>query len=106
MGMCVHTADRVLILGREASGYITVERSILQGCIQSVNWTRAYVHDMLDHAHARYRHESQHVGGRHISLLEGPQGYRAQADHPGCHGLGVPDECPRSPSLRKVPAPR
>eukprot|EP00959_Pyramimonas_sp_CCMP1952_P056159 1172924-Pyramimonas_sp.AAC.1 len=55
MGMRVHTADRVLILGREASDFISVERSILQGCMQSVSWARAYVHDMLDAAHALCR---------------------------------------------------
>eukprot|EP00959_Pyramimonas_sp_CCMP1952_P103077 2156097-Pyramimonas_sp.AAC.1 len=41
-----------------------------------------------------------------ISLLEGPQGNRAQAGRPGCRGCGMPDESPMSPSLRKVPAPR
>eukprot|EP00959_Pyramimonas_sp_CCMP1952_P403126 8446347-Pyramimonas_sp.AAC.1 len=53
IGMCVYIAGRVRTVGPEASDYISVERSILQGCMQGVAWTRTYLH-MHANAHARF----------------------------------------------------
>eukprot|EP00959_Pyramimonas_sp_CCMP1952_P223406 4670619-Pyramimonas_sp.AAC.1 len=74
--------------------------------MQSVSWTRAYLRDMLDHAHARRRPMEGSTRADDISFLAGPQGYRAQVDRPGGQGFGLPDESQRYSSLRTAPAPR
>jgi hypothetical protein len=56
----VHAAARQLIVPTTAGqcyseAILPQEHSILAGCVQSVAWTRALMHDLLSHLHAAYK---------------------------------------------------
>eukprot|EP00959_Pyramimonas_sp_CCMP1952_P114689 2397669-Pyramimonas_sp.AAC.1 len=50
----MHMVDRVITVQGAASDVIQISTSILAGCVQSVAWNPAHLHDMLRETHARY----------------------------------------------------
>ena len=56
MGLKVHTGNRYIISDGCVSEPIPMRgKSILAGCMQSVAWTRFFLHDLLEHVHRAYR---------------------------------------------------
>ena len=55
LGLLVHRAARVLKGDGTHSDPQIVQQSILAGCVQSVDWTRAHLYDLLDDLHKGYR---------------------------------------------------
>ena len=55
LGLLVHRAARVLKGDGTHSDPQIVQQSILAGCVQSVDWTRAHLFDLLDDLHMAYR---------------------------------------------------
>ena len=55
MGLLVHRAARVLKGDGTHSEAQIVQVSILVGCVQSVDWTRAHLYDLLDDLHRAHR---------------------------------------------------
>ena len=55
LGAIMHRAARVLKAEGTFSEPLVVTRSILAGCTQSVDWTRAFLYDLLDQVHKDHR---------------------------------------------------